>query len=54
MYQYKDQSIDQVKFEAKQQEDKTWVVKFPHQDNELVYSDEDFNKNFEEVADEIK
>lgn len=53
MYQYKDQSIDDVKFEAKQQDDGSWVVKFPLQQNEVVYSDEVFKANFQEVTNAV-
>ena len=46
-YKYKDKSIDQVIFEAYQNEDLTWTVKLPKQSNELIYANEDFDLNFE-------
>lgn len=48
-YRYKDQNIDQVIFEAKQNEDGTYTVKFPTQSNELIYSAEVFEAAFELV-----
>lgn len=50
-YRYKDQKIDSVLLEAKQNENGSYSVVFSHQENILVYSKEDFENNFEEALD---
>lgn len=56
MFRYKNQEISDVKFEAVEQEDGSYLVNFPYQSNELIYAKDDFEKTFEllKEQDEIK
>lgn len=49
-YRYKDQSIDVVVFDAEMKKEiPAYAVKFPYQDNEVIYQVEDFENKFELV-----